>query len=132
MLTQYRKYALVQALNVKLKTTREAPPNGGFYFITEDKERISSPTDLRRLVQLVADNYQANGKQIPSDLAQIIEDQICARIPASFCWKGWGDIVANAIQLTAGAVDAVAGTKLQQSAKSCGSCAKRKRALNRL
>jgi len=42
--------------------------------------------------------------------------------------RGLGDVVAKAAQPIAGAIDAVAGTKLQE----CGGCKGRQEALNRV
>lgn len=115
---------------MKLRKPNEAPP-GGYYFICEDGARVDG-SNLRKLYLAVVDYLRGNAMPVPDDLYQIIEDQICERVPKSFCWKGFGDIVATAISTAAAAVDAVAGTALKQSAKACKSCGKRRRTLNRI
>ena len=115
---------------MKLKNPKDAPP-GGFYFKTDTNATIRS-SSLRDLIIAVENRYAADGIPLPSDLSQIIEDQICARLPNGSCWKGAGDFTANVIQAAAGAVDALLGTTLQEKAQRCGSCGKRKRAMNRL
>lgn len=116
---------------MKLRQPRESPP-GGLYYICSDGQRLTSPTDLRRLTQMVNDYYVANGIPVPEDIGQIIEDQICERLPSQYCWKGFGDFVSTAIQAGAGAIDKVLGTELQKTAKHCSSCANRRRKLNQI
>jgi hypothetical protein len=113
-----------------LRKPNEAPP-GGYYFLCDDGQRIDA-SSLRKLDIEVRRYLQGNNMQISDDLLQMIEDQICERIPKSFCWKGFGDVVAGAISMAAGAVDAVVGTDFQAQAKSCKTCGQRRRKLNRL
>lgn len=119
---------------MRLKSPREAPPNGGFYFICEDGRRITSH-NLQTLDRAVADYLAGNSKPIPKDLRQIIEDQICSRLPDNLCWKGLGDRVAGGIEAVAGKIDKVLGTNIKANAKRCGQgggCSKRRRILNSL
>lgn len=77
--------------------------------------------------------YSSNGIEIPSDLDEIIEDQICQRQPESKCkYSGLGDRIAQGIHILAGAVDAVAGTELKKKAKRCSTCGSRRQKLNKI
>jgi hypothetical protein len=113
-----------------LRKPSDAPP-GGFVFICEDGQRIDA-SNLRKLVAAVKDYLSGNSLPIPGDLMQIVEDQICDRVGPKFCWKGFGDKVATAIHVVAGAIDAVTGTQLQEAAKQCKTCGQRRRKLNRI
>jgi hypothetical protein len=52
------------------------------------------------------------------------------RQPAERCWMGAGDHVAQAIHGVARVVDKIAGTRLEQKAKGCSSCQRRRQTLN--
>ena len=106
-------------------------PPGGLYYVTAD-HRVIRGDNLRNLEMLVNNYYLANGIQSPDDLRQIIEDQICARLPKELCWQQAGDVIATLIAKGANLVDKIAGTNLEEKAKGCSGCAKRRRKLNKL
>lgn len=115
---------------MKLKNSSQSVP-GGYYYVCEDGQTIRTDGNLRKLNIQVYDYLTANGLTIPDDLAEVIENQICDRVPSE-CWKGFGDRLAVAIHAVAGAIDKVAGTELQKAAKGCSGCGKRRRILNKL
>lgn len=118
---------------MKLKDKNATPVGGFFYDDPVTDRRISTSGSFRTLVKTVRDIQSARGYEV-QNLDIIIEDQICSRQPAGKCFftRGLGDIIANVIHTTAGAIDKVAGTQLAVKAKKCKSCGKRREALNRL
>ena len=122
---------------MKLKEPRRAPV-GGFYYkyvITRDGMNFPATVygeSLNKLIENTIKDMKSNGVEAPSDLDQIIENQICERQPAGRCWVGVGDHVAIAIHTTARAVDKVFKTNLESRAKGCSSCRQRRQALNNL
>ena len=72
--------------------------------------------------------------ELPNNIEQMVEDQICQRQPSDRCWysDGLGDKIAQAIHTVAAATDRVLGTKLEHKARGCSSCNKRRNALNSL
>lgn len=115
---------------MKLKDQRSAPP-GGLYFITSDKRVIRGET-MRKLTQNAESYLSGNDLEIPPYLAQVIEDQICNRLPKNMCWQQSGDVMAGIIAKTASLVDSALGTNLEAAAKGCSGCARRRRAMNRI
>lgn len=118
---------------MKLKDRNSTPVGGFFYEDPVTDRRISTDGSFRTLVKTVRDIQLARGFVV-ENLEIIIEDQICSRQPAGKCFytRGLGDIIANVIQVTAGAIDKVTGTQLAVKAKKCKSCGKRREALNKL
>lgn len=115
---------------MKLRSPREAPP-GGFYYITPDGQKVYG-SSVRDVWFKSTAYMRANDMDVPADLIQIIEDEICARLDPKYCWKGLGDNVASVIQAGATLVDKVFKTELAVKAKGCSGCAQRKRKLNRI
>ena len=120
---------------MKLKEPRRAPVGGWYYKYVITRNDLEFPAtvygeSLSRLIENVIKDMRSNGVTAPVDLADIIETQICERQPADRCWMGAGDHVAQAIHGVARVVDRIAGTKLEQRAKGCSSCQKRRQALN--
>jgi len=64
-----------------LKKKRMDPP-GGWYFVTDDNFFIKAG-NFDKLVTQVKRHFDVNSQEIPVDVATLIEDQICRRIPAS-------------------------------------------------
>jgi hypothetical protein len=127
---------------MKLWKPQDAPV-GGWYWIIEhtdtdfDGKRVPVGGFASGLEDLCnkADAYlQGNGVTPPEYLCHHIEDQICRRQPADRCRysKKLGDLLSKGIQFVAGAIDKVAGTQLQQKARRCGTCGKRRVKLNNL
>lgn len=99
---------------MKLKNRNLAPVGGYFYLYDLTKDGVTYPVrvtardgGLEGLARRVRADMQANKVEIPANLEELIEDQICSRQPEGYCWKGkgLGDIVAGGIQAVAGAVD---------------------------
>lgn len=67
-------------LHLKKKTTD--PPGGWFYVCEYDAFRLKAGT-FDKLLEKVKQHYDINNKEHPEDLAAVVEDQICRRIPAS-------------------------------------------------
>lgn len=120
---------------MKLKEPRRAPVGGFKYIYTihrfnNDYKATVYGESLGRLIVNVERDMKSNGMEVPADLADIVETQICDRQPADRCWKGAGDHVAHAIHGVARLIDNIAGTKLESRAKGCSSCLKRRQKLN--
>lgn len=111
---------------------RQRSPIGGFSYDDPITNRvIVTQGDFSKLVREVKQWHAAQGITSPKELEEMIENQICDRQPPNKCYKrGLGDIVATAVQVVAGAVDAVVGTNLKKKAKRCGGCSKRRVMLN--
>lgn len=110
---------------------RNGPVVGSYFF--DDpllSRRIVTDGNFADLYKIVVGMRKANDLEIPGTLFQEIEDQICQRQPPGKCRMGAGDFIAAGIQKVAKAVDAVAGTRLEQKAKECPTCHKRKITLN--
>jgi len=120
---------------MKLKEPRRAPVGGWYYKYVITRNNLDFPAtvygeSLSRLIENVIKDMRSNGVTAPVDLADVIETQICERQPAERCWMGAGDHVAQAIHGVARVVDRIAGTRLEQRAKGCSSCQKRRQTLN--
>lgn len=122
---------------MKLKEPRRAPVGGFYYKYVITRNNLDFPAtvygeSLNKLIENVTKDMRSNGVEVPADLEQIIEDQICERQPADRCWTGAGDHVATAIHTAARVVDKVFKTNLERKAKGCLSCRQRRQALNNL
>ena len=120
---------------MKLKEPRRAPVGGFWYRYTIHRNNLEFPAtvygeSLTKLIENTIKDMRSNGVTAPTDLADIVETQICDRQPPDRCWMGAGDHVAHAIHGAARIVDRITGTKLEQRAKGCSSCQKRRQALN--
>ena len=124
---------------MKLKNKNLAPV-GGYYFKYEIKRgKLTFPAIVygnswSSLIAGVKKDYRSNGVDLPDNIEQMIEDQICQRQPSDRCWynDGLGDRIAQAIHTVAAVTDRVLGTKLEHKARGCSSCNKRRNALNSL
>lgn len=122
---------------MKLKEPRRAPVGGWYYkyVITRNSLDFTATVygeSLFRLIDNVSKDMKSNGVTEPNDLAEVIETQICDRQPSERCWIGAGDRVAQAIHGVARVVDQIAGTRLEQKAKGCSSCGRRRQTLNKI
>lgn len=108
------------------------PVVGGWYFILPGDVIIKAESaGLDALVSKTTRYMRENSMVVPSNLSVIIEDQICQRQPKGKCrGQGLGDALTIVISAAAEAIDNVAGTNLQQKAKTCYSCGKRRAMLN--
>ena len=124
---------------MKLKNKNLAPV-GGFYWKYEIKRHnltfpaIVYGSTWSNLMQNIQKDYRSNGVELPSNIEQMVEDQICQRQPSDRCWysDGLGDKLAQAIHTVAAATDRILGTKLEHKARGCSSCNRRRNALNKL
>lgn len=123
---------------MRLKNRHESVP-GGYFFKCIDGHVERGNSSLDKLCRRVSDYYLQNKLPIPDDLCLQVEDQICSRIPSSYCWysSGLGDQVSRAIHAGAKMVDKVAakvGAKpeLEKKARECSTCGQRRRRLNAL
>jgi hypothetical protein len=124
---------------MKLKNKNLAPV-GGFYFKYEIKrDKLTFPAIVygstwSSLMQNIQKDYRSNNIELPANIEAMVEDQICQRQPSDRCWysDGLGDKIAQVIHTVAKTTDKVLGTKLEQKAKICPSCNKRRAALNSL
>jgi hypothetical protein len=117
---------------MKLKDQRRSPV-GGFYFNDPISGRqIVTDGNFDRLFRAVCSLYQAMGYEIPGNLRDVIEDQICMRQPADRCYytKGLGDRLSLVVHKVAANVDKVLGTQLEKKARGCGGCGRRRMKLN--
>jgi hypothetical protein len=122
---------------MKLKEPRRAPVGGWYYKYVITRNNLDFPAtvygeSMSRLIENVIKDMRSNGVTPQSNLAEIIETQICERQPSDRCWIGAGDRVAQAIHGVARVVDKIAGTRLEQKAKGCSSCSQRRQALNKI
>ena len=71
---------------MKFRVSRVVPP-GGMYFYGVDATgaELRAPT-MRRLLELVRGHIEANGRELPANLADLVEDYICRNAPAGFCY----------------------------------------------
>ncbi len=122
---------------MKLKY-RNITPAGGWYF-TYDLKRGDNifhakvyGSTLENLLENIKKDMGANSHPIPPDISYQVEHQICLRQPKGSCWPQTGDKVANTIHSVARVIDKVTGTNLEQKAKGCSVCGKRRDKLNKI
>lgn len=127
-------YRSRQAKTMRLRNKRETPVGGFNYHDPVSARFFDTDSNFDSLVDKVRNYHLANGMPTPPNLIELIEDQICTRQPPGRCYytKQLGDQVTQVIHGVAGAVDKVLGTNLQQKARGCGGCAKRRAKLNQL
>jgi hypothetical protein len=118
---------------MKLWNPNETPIGGFTYHDPVFDRRITSDVNLDDLVHRAKAWYTSNGYAVPDSLRDYIEDIICQSQPPGKCYyqKKLGDTIALIAHKTAHAVDAVLHTNLEQKARECGGCGKRRRALNK-
>lgn len=108
---------------------KDSTPIGGYYF--DDPilgRRVFTQGGFNDLIKMVVGLRDAN--DLPIIDPQEIEDQICDRQPPGRCRMGLGDKIAVTIHGVARVVDKAIGTQLEQKAKTCVSCGKRRERLN--
>ena len=124
---------------MKLKN-KNLSPVGGWYWKYEIKRNevvypaIVYGSTWNSLMQNIQKDYRSNGVELPSNIEQMVEDQTCQRQPSDRCWysDGIGDKIAQAIHTVAAVTDKVLGTQLENKARGCFSCNKRRNILNKL
>ena len=127
---------------MRLKDKNAAIP-GGLWYQYEDSEgnryRVNGyhVTYGSQFTNLVKGDMIANNVQVPDDLGELIEEQICSRAPAGFCWQGSGDVTRNIIHTFAVLGDRVGNAigvnpQFAKKTSGCAGCDKRRRAMNRV
>lgn len=124
---------------MKLKNKNLAPVGGWFWRYEIKRDKLTFPAIVygstwSSLMQNIQKDYRSNGVELPSNIEQMVEDQICQRQPSDRCWysDGLGDRIAQAIHTVAAVTDTVLGTQLEKKARGCSSCNKRRNILNSL
>jgi hypothetical protein len=124
---------------MKLKNRNLAPVGGWYYKYEIKRDKLTFPAIVygstwSSLIQNIQKDCRSNGIEIPENLEQVVEDQICQRQPSDRCWyaDGLGDNIAKAIHTVARVADKVLGTKLEHKARGCSSCNRRRNTLNSL
>jgi len=70
---------------MKRLSRKDTVPPGGFkYFVKATKTWLKAP-DWKTIVQRARGHHQANGIDIPENLPELIEDQLCAALPPGHC-----------------------------------------------
>jgi len=125
---------------MRLKDRNGPIPSGLWYEYSDDKGNVYRVNGMetvfgRSFSNKVSSDMKNNNVAVPDNLDYLIEQQICERIPGQFCWKEAGDKVANVIHRFANLGDRVASSlginpNLEQRAKGCTACKKRREALN--
>jgi len=124
---------------MKLKNKNLAPVGGWYWKYEIKRDKLTFPaivygSTFNSLMQNIQKDYNSNGIPVPTNIEQMVEDQICQRQPSDRCWysDGIGDKIAQAIHTVAAKADKVLGTKLEHKARGCSSCNKRRNILNKL
>ena len=118
---------------MKLWDKTQTPIGGWSFHDPTFDRRISSDVDFDDLYRKARSWYISNGYEIPENLKAFIEDSICQSQPPGKCYyeKVLGDGIAFVVHKAAHAVDKVLKTNLEQTARQCGGCGKRRIALNK-
>jgi len=124
---------------MKLKNKNLAPVGGWYWKYEIKRDNLTFPAIVygstwNSLMQNIEKDYRSNGIELPINIEQMVEDQTCQRQPSDRCWysDGLGDKIAQAIHTVAAVTDKVLGTQLENKARGCSSCNKRRNALNSL
>lgn len=77
-----------------LKDYNRSPANGGFRFFYKkpdgESSQVHHPSSIEQLVVRTVEQFRNNGMEVPENLRQIVEHQICLRQPNPLesCWSG--------------------------------------------
>lgn len=125
---------------MRLKDRNGPIPGGLWYEYSDDKGNTYRVNGMETVYGKpfsikVSSDMTNNNVAVPENLDYLIEQQICGRIPGQYCWQEAGDKVANVIHKFANLGDRVASSlgvtaNLEQRAKGCMACKKRREALN--
>jgi len=123
---------------MKLKNKNLAPVGGWFFKYEIKRDKLTFPAIVygstwSSLMQNIQKDYRSNGVELPNNIEQLVEDQICQRQPSDRCWysDGLGDRIAQVIHTVAKTTDKVFKTQLEHKARGCSSCNKRRISWNR-
>ena len=125
---------------MRLKDRNGPIPQGLWYEYKDDKGNTYRVNGMemtygRSFSQKVSSDMTINNVAVPDNLDYLIEQQICGRISGQYCWQEAGDKVANVIHTFANLGDRVAASlginaNLEQTARGCTACQKRRQAMN--
>ncbi len=93
-------------------------------------------TDWPSFIRRIEMKMRNNGITVPDGLSDLVEDQICQRLPKGKCYSaGLGDTVSGVIHTFAAVADKVTSrtsfpTQLEKKAKGCSGCRKRSHGIN--
>lgn len=111
---------------MNLKNKGKTPDGGWKYFDPDTKAWIQGGSFDQLLQQVMLFRARA-GLQNHNYLSQMIEDQICDRLPKEECeGRSFGDIVHAMAKPIAKVLD----TAINTNFGGCGACAKRRAKLN--
>ena len=111
---------------MRLKDLIRTPPGGWFFKDPETQDTIVGAS-FQDLISTVIHERVSKGIELPPNLGQMIQDQICDRLGKDWCEGfGLGDAVHAVAQPIAAAIDKLTGTNI----KGCSACAKRRAILN--
>jgi len=68
---------------LRIKRINRTPP-GDWYYICHDEFMVKGRF-YEELVSRVARHYKANGEEVPGNLGELVQHQICQRVPESIC-----------------------------------------------
>jgi len=125
---------------MRLKDRNGPIPGGLWYEYSDDKGNSYRVNGMdipfgNQFANRVESDMKVNNVSVPENLLYLIEQQLCGRMPSQYCWQEAGDKVASVIHSFANLGDRVAAsigvkTNLEQTAKGCTACQKRRQALN--
>jgi len=125
---------------MRLKDRNGPIPGGLWYQYSDDKGNSYRVNGMdipfgNQFANRVESDMKVNNVSVPENLLYLIEQQLCGRMPSQYCWQEAGDKVASVIHSFASLGDRVAAsigvkTNLEQAAKGCTACQKRRQALN--
>lgn len=70
---------------LKLAKTDQVPPGGYNFTVPETGYRVSGDHTLGSLLEKVERHYLANSIYLPPNWKDLVEDQICRKLPAGWC-----------------------------------------------
>lgn len=124
---------------MRLWNTSDSPVGGWKYTFSDDKGNsyTARGTSKTTLLASVRAEMKANNVEIPTNLWDYVEDQICSRQPSGKCYyeNKPGDQIAKAIHVFAGGIDKAASligvtSNLEKRARECTTCGRRRVRLN--
>lgn len=127
---------------MRLKNSSDTPI-GGWRFEIEinGKTKVIKENEggKRKLLSKIRSFYANNRIDVPENLEDIVEDQICMRQPVGRCFytKGIGDQFSKVIHGVAKVIDTGArrigvSSNLEKKARGCSGCGRRRNKLNQL
>jgi len=122
----------------RFRSQRSVPPGGLYFYETPDTGVVLQAFSKTELCDAVRGHYAENGVPPPSrrDLVALVEDFMCRRLPAGFCWgSGPRERVLTLGQLRSATHDAVRAARgrvspgvVERRMVVCGNCGSNDRA----